>query len=292
MNTNETSKLPHPTHVLECIDKWRMLDLRKLNDDDFDKELTKFLKKLGAYFTSNIDGYNKVKFWRIRKFATILKDESEFWDPPQKDASGNKCKMGRCNAEGNPVLYVSEKLKTPFEEMVIKPNDLVYLIKYQQIKALKLMRVIPEQFIPKSLNKVLYNTEDILSYQIIRDFIRSEFLKPVGEGTEYLHRISGSICRIWFNDDNSDGWFYPSVPSPSDYNIALKSESAHEKLKIMEIRIVKMVDKEELIKLKNIEDTSLPIFNMMRLVIQSIYKGLIGENGITWVPSNEIGGDF
>ena len=39
--------------------------------------------------------------------------------------------MGRCNAEGTSVLYVSEELKIPFEELTIQPNEQFYAIRYK-----------------------------------------------------------------------------------------------------------------------------------------------------------------
>ena len=132
----------------------------------------------------------------------------------------------------------------------------------------------------------------MLSYQILREFVRSEFLKPVGKGTEYLHRISGSMCRVWFDDKDSDGWLYPSMQSPNDLNIAIKPESAHKKLKIEDIRIVQMVNKEDVIKSGRIKDSDLPLFNMVKMVVESIFRGSIKEGQITWIPSNDLGGNF
>lgn len=101
------------------------------------------------------------------------------------------------------------------------------------------------------------------------------------------------MCRIWFDDDkDSDGWLYPSVQSPNDINIAIKPKSAHQKLKIEDVRIVKMVDKEDVIKAGRIEDSALPWFNMIRLVVESIFKGSINDDQITWIPSKDLGGDF
>ena len=181
--------LPHPSYVLECIEKWRNLDLRKKEDSEIDKDLSSFLDSLETFGVSIVEK-NWFKLWRLRKFNYPIKDVSECWEPPAVNST-----MGRCNAKGLPVLYVSEKLKTPFEELVIQSNEQVYIIMYKQIKRLNLKRIISKEFKVTDTNgKTFYDNNSMLSYQILREFVRSEFLKPVGNGTEYLHRISGSMC--------------------------------------------------------------------------------------------------
>jgi len=287
MKNETTWKLPHPPHVLTCIEKWRTLDLRKRSDSEIDAELSSFLDSLGEFSVSTVNK-NWFKLWRLRKFHDLIKDVSECWEPP----SGSS-KMGRCNAKGSPVLYVSEKLKTPFEELFIQPNEQVYVIKYKQIERLNLKRIVSKEFNVTDQNgNPIYDKDSMLSYQILREFVRSEFLKPVGIGTEYLHRISASMCRVWFATEDSDGWFYPSVQSPDDFNIAIKPESAHKKLEIEDVRIVRMVEKEKVINSRRISESFLPLFNMMKMVVESIFKGSINENQITWLPSNDLGGDF
>ncbi|NUM37272.1 MAG: RES domain-containing protein [Candidatus Brocadiae bacterium] len=279
-------KLPHPSRVLSCIEKWRKLDLRKKSDLQIDKALISFLNLLGSFSVSKTYK-NSSKLYRLRKFEYLIKDTSECWEPPAKDA-----KMGRCNVKGKPVLYVSEKLKTPFEELLIKPDEHVYIIKYEQMEHLNLTRVVPEDFIETQIDgEPLYDKDGMLSYQILREFVRSEFLKPVGKGTEYLHRISASMCRVWFDDENSEGWIYPSVPSPNDLNIAIKPESAHKKLRIKDIRIVKMVNKKKIINSGRIPESSRPWFNMMKMIVETIFKGSITGNQISWLPSHDLGGD-
>jgi hypothetical protein len=53
-----------------------------------------------------------------------------------------------------------------------------------------------------------------------------------------------------------------------------------------------MVNKEEVVKSGRIKDPALPWFNMMKMVIESIFRGSINEGEITWIPSNDLGGDF
>ena len=285
--TKAKLKLPDPNHVLGCIEKWRSLDLRKKSDSEVDAELSTFLDSLQTFSLSTISK-SFFKLWRVRKFNYFIKDVAECWEPPK-----NATPMGRCNAKGQPVLYVAKKLKTPFEELLIKPREQVYVIQYKQKESLNLRKIVSEKLIPTDLeNKPIYDESSYISYQILREFVRSEFLKPVGVGTEYLHRISGSMCRVWFDEDDIEGWLYPSVQSSSDLNIAIKTEVAHNKLEIEDLRIVKIVDKEEVRNSGRIPDKSLPIFNLIKMVIQSDFIGEIKEGKIIWQPTNDLFGDF
>jgi len=287
MNKNNKKwSLPTPTHVMKCIEKWRSLDLKKKTDAEIDSELSELLDSIETYVVSSVQTHF-FELWRIRKFNYLFKDVSECWEPP-----ASKAPMGRCNAVGKPVLYVSKELKTLFEELNVQPNEQVYVIKYKTTDSLNLKRIVSEDFeATDNKGNPIYDPESMLSYQILREFVRSEFLKPVGKGTEYLYRISASMCRVWFHDDDSDGWLYPSVQSPFENNIAIKSESAKEKLIIEDVRIVQLVYKDKVRNHKN-RFESHPFFNMITMAIETDFTGEIVEDTIKWVTSTDVGGIF
>jgi len=278
--------LSSPNLVMECIEKWRSLDLRKMTDSEIDSELSEFLDSLGVYPVSTRHT-TPFKLWRIRRFNYLFKEVSECWEPPV-----SKAPLGRCNGSGSPVLYVSEDLETPFEELNVQPDEQVYAIKYEAIEKLNLKKIVPEDFVATdNKNNPIYDPDSMLSYQILREFVRSEFLRPVGKGTEYLHRISSSMCRVWFQNDESDGWLYPSVQSTSKSNIALKPKSARKKLKIKDVRIVRLVPKENV---NNHIDKfrSHPFYNLISMAIETDFIGKIDNGQLSWVPSTEVGGIF
>jgi len=271
---------------MECIERWRNLDLRKLSDSAIDKELTNFIDKLGHYPVATAQT-TPFKLWRIRKFKHLFKSTDNLWEPPK-----DKTPLGRCNAPGSPVLYTSENLETPFEELSVKENEQFYGIKYEVIEALNLKRIVPNDFVATdNKGNTIYDDESMLSYQILRDFVRSEFLKPVGKDTEYLHKISASMCRVWFHDDQSDGWIYPSVQTPGKNNIALKPKSARKKLKIVDIRIAHLVQKNNV---KNHIDKfkSHPFYNIISMAIETDFIGSVVDDNINWHPSSDVGGIF
>ena len=153
--------------------------------------------------------------------------------------------------------------------------------------------VVSDQLVAKDQNGThLYDESSMISYQILREFIRSEFLKPVGKGTEYLHRISGAICRVWFGSGEFDGWLYPSVHTPAKNNIALKPESAHRKLEIEQVHIIKFIKKTD--AMTNYETSSKMISFLDNTwgVFEAKHQGHIKNKEITWVPNNGIHGIF
>jgi len=285
-STNHKWILPPPTHVLECIEGWRKLDLRKQTDQEIDKKLSDFLDSLGIYDISMLQ-IKPSKLWRIRKFHYLFKNVDECWEPQP-----SKTHMGRCNAQGSPVLYVSKDIETPFEELNVDTNEQVYVIQYEAVEKLNLKRIVPKDFIATdNENKPIYDSESMLSYKILREFVRSEFLKPVGKGTEYLHRISSSMCRVWFHDEESDGWMYPSVHASSKKNIALKPKSARKKLIIKDARIVRLVPKENVKNHIN-KFRSHPFYNLLSMAVESDFIGEIINDQLSWHPSADIGGLF
>lgn len=131
--------LPSPPLVLECIEKWRSHDLRKLTDSEIDKQLSDFLDSLEIYPVSTTET-QPFKLWRIRKFNYLFKDVPECWEPLPSVTP-----MGRCNAANFPVLYVSEKLETPFEELNIQSGEQVYVIQYEINEKLNLKKIVPKK---------------------------------------------------------------------------------------------------------------------------------------------------
>ncbi len=178
--------LPSPNIVLERIEKWRNLDLRNLDDSEIDDQLSDFLNSLGIYPVST-DKTTPTKLWRIRRLNYLFKEVTECWEPPS-----SKTRMNRCNAPGYPVLYLSENCETPFEELNVKPGEQVYAIQYKAVEEINLKQIVPKKFIATDWNNTeIYEPEGMISYQILREFVRSEFLRPVGIGTEYLERKGG-----------------------------------------------------------------------------------------------------
>jgi len=161
MDNDPNLNLPDPEHVKKCIDDWRKIDKKEISDFDMDKALGVFLDNLKIYPIHRKDLKQYMFFYRIRNPDNFNSDYNDCWEPPN-----DKCRMNRCNAQGSPVLYVSEKMETPFYELAIKPEQEVYFMKYKLIDTLSVIQVIPEQSNPINLEmNPIYEGKNLLSHQ-------------------------------------------------------------------------------------------------------------------------------
>jgi hypothetical protein len=278
--TDTSWEFPDPKRIMEIIEEWRHLDFKKSSHEEIDKKLKELID---SFEVTSVSGYRTTppRLWRIRPCRDLKTNINEFWEPPK-----GKTPLGRCNIEQEPVLYVSENSVTPFEEIKIKPFDTFYLIEYSAKEECYFANIVSESLEPCNVEDTgsppLYEGDQLVSYQILRDFIRTEFLRPVGEGTEFLHRISSSICRTWFGDEQYDGWRYPSVHMIKNKNIAIKPQKAHEKLEITKVEIVVMIP-HELIP-NDCADENHPLVKMYRSAynVRCLYKGQILDNKVQW----------
>ena len=50
-----------------------------------------------------------------------------------------------------------------------------------------------------------FSAEGRLSYKILRELLRAEFTKPMGNGEAYLVHTSNVVCHVWKQMDRADG---------------------------------------------------------------------------------------
>ncbi len=224
MTDEEPWRMPAPGRVLECIEEWRALDLRSATDAQVERHLSKLIKDLGEYTTSAITRRGYTKFYRVRPL-----DESFPWTSPGDFyyTPPERTKRGRCNLPSDPVLYCCPKKVTALQETLTgigqaTPANRFAMIEYAVLGEFSLAQLVgPFDPNPRKGPPIL-SGQELLSAQILREFIRAEFTKPVGAGTEYLYLISAAICRVWFDPQEYQGWKYPSVAAPNEDCIALK----------------------------------------------------------------------
>ncbi len=288
-----------PGNVLDAIDKWRALNLRTSSPEEIHVKFNEiFYDVITSYhglsilgdssWEQNEGGYlarKNINFYRIRRSNKILNSIDDFWAPP-----ADKAQTNRCNFEQHPMLYMSKKAITPFEELSVQANEQIYLIKYflKPDSNLELCRT----FIPGSL-KTYYGTEgDLISERIIREFIRSEFTKPVGKGTEFLYNLTACICQYMHGKLPSDGFIYPSIVNANGTsNIALYPD-AQEKLGIEDVRIVELIDADEWCSDPSInvaDSVWRPILNGKAYFIKSRLIADISNPAIGWNPCDHTG---
>lgn len=177
------------------------------------------------------------------------------WEPPEHIVMA-----GRLNRDKESLLYTSPISPiTAIEEMKIKDNQLFSLIVYEALEEIN-VTIIGQT--PK-LDGLNY--DEILKVRMIQDFLKHEFIRDVGIGTEYLYRISESITKDYFDlpPDIQDAWCYPSVAKKGSVNVCFR-KNKRKKLKFIGTQITSITRENDnyLFRPRLIATTSEKNFNL------------------------------
>ena len=243
-----------------------------------------------------------MSFYRIRRADSLPTSIDEFFALPP-----DRAKKGRCSFDGLPMLYLSEDGMTPFEELGVQLHEKVYMAKYN-IKSgeeLDLRYPFPQR--PDSI-PTTGSEKRLLAERIMREFVRSEFMKPVGIGTEFLYNATASIC--WFMrrhmHGRADGISYPSIIYGNHRNNVALYPDSQEKLEIVDVRVVELVSEGEHSGRRDVGSHFHPVFDTIRQVVSGgrlltshlkrnprfvncCSKGRINGQVISWEPCLELG---
>jgi len=178
-------------------------------------------------FNAHIEIGIGTQLFRIRKMENdIFNSVSDFWSPPP-----NNTKDGRLNRNNEPMLYVCTDHVTPFHEARICKGEIFVLVFYRAKKPFnaRLLEGVNDGDCKSLINAGLSET-GFVNYRIIRDFIRTELIRDVGIGTEYLYGISNGIKELLDKANKDHAYQYTSVNNYSKKNIAIKPDKAKEYL--------------------------------------------------------------
>lgn len=186
------------------------------------------------------------RFYRIRKIEPddhliplkIMSKEQDAWNAPAEF-----CKAGRLNKEGESLLYTSPLCPNIcVEEMNIKDGEKFCLIVYE------LVREIKANMIGIWEDRNDYSKEENLKMRMITNTLKDMFTRDVGEGTEFLYRVSERIAKDYYDlsPEVQDAWCYPSIAAKFGHNVCFRPEKAREVLKLIGIQIcsVRRVDEQ------------------------------------------------
>ncbi|HIF9172223.1 TPA: hypothetical protein ACX6PS_000859 [Photobacterium damselae] len=221
---------------------FRELDFKKLNYKEVQKEISNVISfntpkgNCALLVPTNSTYPEKTRFYRVRNIdegdrTLPLKSMStvnDCWEPPK-----NVVKPGRLNRQHEPLLYTSPINATiAIEELKIADEQLFSLIVYEAVTPIKVTCIGVTPNI-ESLTK-----DEALKLKMIQDFLKHEFIRDVGNGTEYLYRISESITKDYFDlpPDIQDAWCYPSVAKKGGYNVCFRPNQKL-KLKLVGVQI-------------------------------------------------------
>lgn len=277
--------LSGPHEVLDAIDQWRELDLRGSSAETISAEFHKLFPGMINTVTSETL-FTSRSFYRIRRSSRVLSSIVDFGAPPVELAEKR-----RCGFDGLPMLYLSEDGMTPFEEMGVPLHEHVYIAKYNIKPGEELDLRYPFVLRPDSGSTEL-SEKRLLAERIMWEFLRSEFMRPVGQGTEFLYNLTASIC--WFMRTHmrghADGISYPSIVHGSHRNNVALYPDAQVKLEIEEVRIVELVNEHEWISGgRTLFSSFHPILDGKTRYVNCCSKGGINGEAVDWEPCAELG---
>lgn len=233
-----------PVELIRRIQRFKKLNIKDMNEEEIRKEINSVLlwDNLFLYQTYNMIYPKGTIFFRIRKLNSSrlpisnFQVYSDFWEPPTTVIK----KPGRLNKPGESLLYTTPGDPTvPLLETHIQEGEFYALIHYvadQEVKA---------NLIGGEYDYSAFGIEDrtaILVHELYNDFLQTEFSRDVGEGTEYLYRVSEIIAKDFFDlppRDMQDAWAYGSVQDKKKYNVCFRPDIAHEILHLKGAMICK-----------------------------------------------------
>lgn len=224
------------------IDEFRDSDFKNMSYKDISEAVTKvitFQTPNGniSILNRSIQTYPKgTKFYRVRKLSTDdrilplkgMSKISDCWEPPE-----NIVGLGRLNKKGESLLYTSPiNPVIAIEELKIEDDELFSLIEYEATDDINVAMIGIKPLI-EGLTE-----EEALKIRMIEDFLKHEFIRDVGKGTEYLYRISELITKDYFDlpPQCQDAWCYPSIASKIGVNVCFRKNKKH-KLKFRGVQI-------------------------------------------------------
>lgn len=229
--------------IVNKIDKFRSIDLRNLSDWDLFNAIGEVISvnvgdsKKATLFMNGYTYKRKTRFYRIRKFNSKdprivfkkMSSEQDAWNPPSEMIK----KRNRLNKIGESLLYLSTQPETAMEELKVKHDDLTALIIYEAKQNIKTTNI------GLWMEKPFLSDEENLKVRLICNFLREEFTRDVGKGTEYLYRVSERIAKDFFDlpEEASYAWRYPSIASKPSVNICFRPHPARKYLKLIGFHI-------------------------------------------------------
>lgn len=227
----------NPLELMDKIRKFRKLDIKNMTYEDISKAICDVLESDGKFiYTTNIRSYpRETKFFRVRELKGSkipnenLSVESDFWNAPEKFIT----KYGRLNKPGESLLYTSPiNPQVAIREVKLENNCFYSIIVYEAIDDIK-VNCIGLEYDYEQLG--INDSEAILINNMINDFLRDEFSRDVGVGTEYLYKISEIISKWYFDLPPravQDAWAYPSIKDKTSYNVCFRPDIAKDVLKL------------------------------------------------------------
>lgn len=239
-----------PLILMQKISKFRKMNIKNMTDAEIFQAILDVLSNNGIFSCyTNMKMYPAgTKFFRVKKFkgssfpnSRFIKG-SDYWETDPKYLTT----YGRLNKPGESLLYVSPDIYCSISEVKIEPSDYFAVIQYTAKEDVK-VNMIGGDFDYNALG--VFSDKAKLIHEIYNGFLRDEFSRDVGKGTEYLYRVSEKIAKDYFDLPPrivQDAWAYTSVKDKNKYNVCFRPDIAHELLELDGAMICKLGDHEKL----------------------------------------------
>lgn len=223
--------------LVEKIRKFRALNIKDMKIQEIADAISEVLTWNGVfYYLPNMGMYPiGTSFFRIRKLnGSLIPNENlciygDFWEPPRSCVKAE----GRLNKKGESLLYVTpEEPKVLLKELHVAEGEYYALIKYVALDQVK-VNIIGGRYNYSDIG--ITDNMAILNNDLMNDFLRDEFSRDVGKGTEYLYKASEIIAKWYFDlppENVQDAWAYSSIQDKEKYNVCFRPEIAHKLLKL------------------------------------------------------------
>ena len=225
-----------PLQLMDRITHFRKLNISRMTDQEILDAIINVLCVNNCFCCySNLRVYPQgTKFFRVKRFkGHTLPDPrfriyADYWETDPKYLT----QYGRLNKPHESLLYTAPDLFCAVDEVKISENEYFAAIQYTAISPVKVNMIGGE--IDYKLNGAT-DKQAILVHEIYNSFLRDEFSRDVGKGTEYLYKTSEIIAKTFFDlppRDVQDAWAYSSVQNKEKYNVCFRPEIAHDILRL------------------------------------------------------------
>ena len=195
--------------------------------DSLHKTLTNngdlFIEFVGSHFEK--DTY----FFRVREYReddTSLKTESGFWNKPKEDVK----EWGRFNRPGVSKLYTAAGQPVGHQGIVLE--EMRYITEHKKFVLIAYKAKKPISTF--SFGSIKYdhftnkNAKNVA--KLYHDFLQTELTRDVGEGKEYLYKISTIITELFNIQPTIDAFVYPCVARKDVHNTCFSGENVKDLL--------------------------------------------------------------
>lgn len=218
------------------------------SEDDFVgtfKQISPFVSTFPIHF----DQFEMLRSRRISR-ATDLENVKQMGPPPSHRIKS----MGRCNHEGQSVLYGASNLPTSFLEVglsEVEPCAITVHFRLREGQSLMLLPIgeldhfrrykrprLGTPGVAEQIESFLKSIEtyDYFAYHFVDAYLADYFSKS-SDSEPHLYEVTARIANAFMGIKNIDGIIYPSVKHQGGLNYAINPASFEDKFEVVKFSL-------------------------------------------------------